>query len=78
MLAWLVTALFAFNELTKRFGFDFYNLEFVKNSPHVTMALSWIVGVAGLVSLVKFVMWMTCSHHCHEGEMGGGMQGPRK
>lgn len=75
MLTWLVTALFALNELTKHFGFDFYNLEFMKTNPHAVMILSYVVGVAGLISLVKFVMHVTCRHHCCE---EGGMPGQKK
>ena len=56
MASWLITGLYALNEGLRHFGFDFYKLDFVAGNPKLLLVLSYVVGFAGLFSLITFVL----------------------
>lgn len=72
MVAWLITALNAVNEGLKPLGYDFFKLNFVANDPRLSMILSYVVGVAGLLTLVWFftaILGKGC-HCCSDDKCG--------
>lgn len=74
LVAWVVTALAAINVGLLPFGYDFFKLPFVQNNiPQLVTPLYYLIGVAGVVSLVLFFMACTsgccmcggCKDHAH-------------
>jgi hypothetical protein len=63
-ISWAITGLYSFNELLKHVGFDFMSLEFIRNNPAVMNALSWLIGLAGLASLIFFALVCSCKDKC--------------
>ena len=53
--SWLITGLVAVNEGAKAFGYDFYNMRFMINNPKANLYVHYVVGIAGVISLIMFV-----------------------
>lgn len=73
LLAWLVTSLAAINIGLMPFGYDFFKLPFVQNNlPQLVTPAYYIIGVAGVISLLLFFMSVAsggcmcgCAEHNH-------------
>lgn len=61
MATWVITALFSINVLTAAYGYDGF-MGLVNMMPGMFMALVWIIGLSGLISLALFVkaVFMCC------------------
>ncbi len=61
MIAWAITGIFSLNVLTAMWGCDVYAW-LVNMMPGMEMALIWIIGLSGLISLIAFfnAMFMCC------------------
>lgn len=64
--SWLVTALASINVGLKPFGYDFFASNLMTDKfAGAVVPLHYIIGVAGVVCLVMFIL--TVSGHCHCG-----------
>ena len=70
MLSWLITALASINiGACVAFQFDFFKTPFVQtNLAWLTAPAYYVIGLAGLMSLIMFLMAMMgmCGCGCHE------------
>ena len=54
MITWPITALVAINTLTAAYGYN--GFEWLGNTmPGMGIALVWIIGISGIISLVSFI-----------------------
>lgn len=60
MLVWLLTALCALHEGLMALGYDLYSYVGLTAHPEAAKIVSYVFGVAGLISLVMFVGALTC------------------
>jgi uncharacterized membrane protein YuzA (DUF378 family) len=61
-VAWLVTALASINLWLNRWGYDFFRTDLMQiKMPWLQAPLYCIIGIAGILSLVMFVMSLTKS-----------------
>ena len=64
-VVWLITALAAINVGAAALGYDFFMLEFVQTSMmSFIKPLMYVIGVAGVISLIMFFMEWGCSSEC--------------
>lgn len=62
MISWLITALFALNAGLKQLGwFDFFSINAIASNPHTMMIITYVIGVAGAISLIMYVL--AVMHH---------------
>lgn len=54
MVTWPITALVSINVLTATYGYDGFTW-LMSMMPGMGMALVWIIGISGILSLVSFV-----------------------
>jgi hypothetical protein len=54
MASWVITACASINILTSTYGYDFFAW-LMNMMPGMIMPMMWIVGIAGILSLVMFV-----------------------
>jgi uncharacterized membrane protein YuzA (DUF378 family) len=65
LIAWLITALAAINVGLMPVGYDFFKLPFVQNNlQSLIVPLYYLIGVAGVISLVGFFIVLTSESHC--------------
>jgi uncharacterized membrane protein YuzA (DUF378 family) len=64
-VVWLVTALAAINIGAAALGYDFFALDFMQTSMVTFIKpLMYVIGVAGVISLIMFFMEWGCNHEC--------------
>lgn len=65
MVTWLVTALYALNAGLKQLGwFDFFSMGSIASNAHTLMVLHYIIGAAGAISLIVFVLSLLHRESC--------------
>ena len=61
MVTWPITAIVSINMLTANYGYDIFGW-LVRMMPGMGLALVWVIGLSGIISLVAFVkaVFMCC------------------
>lgn len=64
MTTWVITALCALHVGFQALGYDLLMRLGLEGNPMVNLYAQYIVGIAGIISLIMFIMALTCGGCC--------------